>query len=94
MGKKKTFTKVKCYDHFTTYKKEEDEQPVRCYQYFIGELMGEDDIYLFLRSERTVFEQKSGATRDGEPTVHKVLKSTIIKRVNLELNWEEEKEEP
>jgi hypothetical protein len=87
-----TLTKVLAYDHFTSFQADEEEQAKGCYQTFCGEITGDNEIYLTVTSRMSTFTYAEGGERKpgGEANIHKILKSTIIKRVDAEIEWEED----
>lgn len=92
---KQTLTKVLAYDHFTTFQADEEEQANGGFQTFCGEITGEDEIYLTVISRISTFTYEEGGEQKpmGEANIHKILKSTIIKQVNAEIDWDEEQNE-
>lgn len=77
--KKMIITIVKAYDHFTTHSDTKE-----CFIEAIGENIGEDEMYLWLRSLRIFYPEDS----DPEDKVQKIIKSTIIKRANINFDRE------
>lgn len=91
---KQTLTKIKAYDHFTTFKPEVEDQATECFILFCGEVIREDDVYLHVASKTNAFNYPSGESVEGEePFIHKIIKSTIIKRVDAEIEWDEDEED-
>ena len=88
---KQILTKVKAYDHYTTFQTDIEDQAKECFLYFRGEIIGEDDVYLHVASRQAVFHYPNGAIESGgEPYIHRIIKSTIVKRVDVEIEWDEE----
>jgi hypothetical protein len=81
MSKYSTLTKVKAYDHYSTY-----DGTKTCYFQASGEIIGEDEIYLKIRSTRIFYEED----KEPEEEIINVIKSTIVKRVDVEFKWDEE----
>lgn len=80
---------LRAYDHYTTT--EEHDPLIPSIVQVVGEHFHEDEKYLVLRFFR-IHDKEDG--KAPSEYYFSVFKPGIIKRVNLELNWEEEKEEP
>jgi hypothetical protein len=81
-------TRITAYDHYTTFNHATEEQSDKCVICFRGEVVDEDEIYVHVASKTATFYYPTGAVETGgEPYFHKVLKSTIIKRMDVEMDW-------
>lgn len=84
---KKTLTMVKAIDHFST----NDDRVKQCYLYRSGELIGEDEDYLRIRSAYTKFHPH---LEDGEAEwkldIYSILKRCIQERKDITIEWDGE----
>ncbi len=85
---KKTLVYVKALDHFST----NDSKIRRCIIYHSGELVGEDEEYLRIRSGHYEFEPDD-KPEDNRVDLHCVIKANIIHIKRVELEWDENDEE-
>jgi hypothetical protein len=88
-----TLTKVKAHDHFTS-EDDKGKHPKRCIVYYIGEICEEDELYLTIRSNYTLFQMDDGTfTKEKREYLANVLKTNIIKRKDVEMEWDEDEDE-
>lgn len=73
----KSVTIVKAYDHFSTHVRTD-----HCYFQAIGEVIGEDEIYLHLLSTKIFCNDPKD---EPEEKIIKIVKSAIIERIDTTL---------
>lgn len=85
-----TLTKIKAYDHFTS-DDDSGKHPEQCIIYHIGEILEENDLYLSIRTEYSLFKMSDGTfTKARRENLARVIKKNIIKRKDVEMEWEED----
>ena len=82
---KLTLIIVEAYDHFST---EQPESEMECIVRMIGELVGENKYYLFLRHIKADIDNE-----DSAEEVHAIFKPAIKKRVDKVIEWGEKNNE-
>ncbi len=92
---KKILTSVIALDHFTTYRGDPKLRAEKCLVHFSGEIIGEDDIYLHIRSHHTTLyrgTKELDVNGDAEVSIHCVIKAVIEEREDREATDGEEQQ--